>query len=156
MLRFILIFIFGFSPKLTHAQTAQFKIDSLLTSYFNTVNTGDSASYMSILHWETIFTLNTCKTKKDSIALVQRFWNGYTEFTTEVKEIVGSSEIHIAYDSFKTWEKLDATTTQSQLIKLFVQLIINDKIALKIPFFVYNNNDHFNVAKPLQAAFMVE
>lgn len=156
MLRFILIFIFGFSPKLTHAQTAQFKIDSLLSSYFNTVNTGDSANYINCLQSQPIFTLNSCKTKKDSIALVKRFWDGYTEFTTEVKEIVGSSEIHIAYDSFKTWENLDASTTQSRLVKLFVQLIINDKIALKIPFFVYNNNDHFNVAKPLQAAFMVE
>ena len=156
MLRFVLFSTFSLVFKLTQAQTTQLKIDSLLKSYFTIVNTSDSASYINSLHTETIFTLNTCKTKKDSIAVVKRFWEGYKEFTTEVKEIVSSEEAIIAYDSFKTWEKLDDSTLQTRLIKLFVQLIINDKVALKIPLFVYEKNGVFNIARPLQAAFMVE
>ena len=156
MLRFVLFSTFSLVFKLTQAQTTQLKIDSLLKSYFTIVNTSDSASYINSLHTETIFTLNTCKTKKDSIAVVKRFWEGYKEFTTEVKEIVSSEEAIIAYDSFKTWEKLDDSTLQTRLIKLFVQLIINDKVALKIPLFVYETNGVFNIARPLQAAFMVE
>ena len=156
MLRFTLFFTFSLVFKLTQAQTTQLKIDSLLKSYFTIVNTSDSASYINSLHTETIFTLNTCKTKKDSIAVIKRFWEGYKEFTTEVKEIVSSEEVIIAYDSFKTWEKLDDSTLQTRLMKLFVQLIINDKVALKIPLFVYEKNGVFNIARPLQAAFMVE
>ncbi len=156
MLRFTLFFTFSLVFKLTQAQTTQLKIDSLLKSYFTIVNTSDSAGYINSLHTETIFTLNTCKTKKDSIAVVKRFWEGYKEFTTEVKEIVSSEEAIIAYDSFKTWEKLDDSTLQTRLMKLFVQLIINDKVALKIPLFVYEKNGVFNIARPLQAAFMVE
>ena len=156
MLRFTLFFTFSLVFKLTQAQTTQLKIDSLLKSYFTIVNTSDSAGYINSLHTETIFTLNTCKTKKDSIAVVKRFWEGYKEFTTEVKEIVSSEEAIIAYDSFKTCEKLDDSTLQTRLMKLFVQLIINDKVALKIPLFVYEKNGVFNIARPLQAAFMVE
>ena len=156
MLRFTLFFTFSLVFKLTQAQTTQLKIDSLLKSYFTIVNTSDSAGYINSLHTETIFTLNTCKTKKDSIAVIKRFWEGYKEFTTEVKEIVSSEEVIIAYDSFKTWEKLDDSTLQTRLMKLFVQLIINDKVALKIPLFVYEKNGVFNIARPLQAAFMVE
>ena len=156
MLRFVLFFTFSLVFKLTQAQTTQLKIDSLLKSYFTIVNTSDSASYINSLPTKTIFTLNTCKTKKDSIAVVKRFWEGYKEFTTEVKEIVSSEEVIIAYDSFKTWEKLDDSTLQTRLMKLFVQLIINDKVALKIPLFVYEKNGVFNIARPLQAAFMVE
>ena len=137
----------------TFSQSTFSSLDILFNKTISAVNQKDSAMYISLLHFPSIFNEKKIYTKNDSITLLKPFKEAFSQLISELIAIDNKKEYVVKYDSSEILglKNIDPKVNE----KLFVQvkLSLNVSQKLKMIFFVSTYQGQYFMEKPIMVGF---
>lgn len=152
-LKYIVIFILV-SSRISYSQTSFSNLDSLLTIVVETINSQDSVKFMNLLHHETIFKDQPCKTKKDSLKVLKSFMEGYKDLRENIADIVVNNDYTVTYQGIENIFKTDMSAKTDKKLVFHVLLIVNNSFILKMPMVVSAVKQSYVLANPFMGMFV--
>ncbi len=151
-LKYIFIFIL-FSSRISFSQTSFSNLDSLLTHVVASVNAQDSVKFMSLLHHETIYKDKKCKTKKDSLLVLNPFIESYRDLRTSIADLAVSNDYTVTYQGIENIFKLDTSAKTDKKLTFHILLLVNNSFVLKMPMVVNTLNQTYILSNPFMVMF---
>lgn len=152
--RNLIVAIFLFLSSISFSQTSFSSIDSLLFKVFETLNLNDSSKYISLVNQKALFSDKKVYSKKDSLMIMQPFYDSYSNFRASIDDMVSGNDFTIGYLEFKTTSGKEIDNSVKGKISLKVKLVVNETFSITCPFIVNVGKDGFTSENPLMPMFL--